>query len=259
MFGHNFYHGTIRKYVAVFGTLFNDVYISRSEGQIKVPLSYGPRDKVLSRAQNDPDLNRPAIVLPRMAFEMVSLNYAPERKLNTILRRHHYDGVNADKKYFQYAPVPYDLEFELSIIVKNTEDGTKIVEQILPFFTPEWTATVELIPEMDVRLDIPIILKDVRVDDPYEGSFEESRLITWTLRFTLKGYIFGPVKSSKVIKFANVALHTSLTSTTPAVNIDVRPGLTANGEPTSSANNTLPLADIYSDDTFGYIVTITDK
>ena len=210
MLGHTFYHGTIRKYVILFGTLFNELYINRPDPThnrtltYKVPIAYAPRDKMLARLTADPDLRRqPAIVLPRMSFELVNTTYAAERKLTTITRNVAINTENPDQLKYGYAPVPYDFDFELNVYVKNTDDGTRIIEQILPFFTPEWTPSVNLIPELDIVQDIPIVLKSVRSEDTYEGSFEERRALTWILEFTMKGYIYGPTRKGEIIKLAN--------------------------------------------------------
>ena len=143
MFGHTFYHGTIRRYVVLFGTLFNDIYLNRPDTthnqikSVKVPIAYGPREKVLARLTADPSLDRPtAISLPRISFEITDIQYAPERKMNTIGKRYKKYGEDADIMMYQYNPVPYNINFSMSIIVKNTDDGTRIIEQILPFFTP---------------------------------------------------------------------------------------------------------------------------
>lgn len=265
MLGNDFYFALFRKYVAVFGTLFNDIYIYRSaagqtDQQMKVPISYGPREKTLARLEADPNLNRPtAIVLPRMSFEITNIRYAPERKLQTT---HFKTKKSADGTVnTQYMPVPYDLDFTLSVMAKNAEDATKIVEQILPFFTPDFTPTVHLIPEMSISLDVPVVLNNVMVDDQYEGNFEERRAIIWTLQFTMKAYIFGPIKGPlggvngrPVIKIATVNERDMANNIYTTV--QVRPGLTANGEPTANLSESIHYLDIDADDNFGYIVTI---
>lgn len=266
MFGHTYYHGLLRKYVALFGTLFNDVYLNRTvaatgyESTTKVPISYGPREKTLARLREDPNLDRPAaILLPRMSFEMTNMQYAGSRKLPTINKHYNATGTDNDRLRYTYNPVPYDLSFTLSIIVKNADDGARIVEQILPFFTPEWTTTVELIPDLNLIMDIPTVLNDVQVSDDYEGDFVERRAIIWTLTFTMKAYFFGPVRRGGVIKFANTNIYTSLTANDYAVNYNVKPGLTANGQPTSNASLSVETIYINPDDDYGYIVTITDE
>lgn len=293
MFGHTFYHGTIRKYVILFGTLFNDVFINRPNTTnditrtIKVPISYGPKEKTLARVNVDPSLNRPvAMVLPRMSFEMITMNYAGDRKLITTNRNVKVDPNDPEVLKYQYMPVPYDFTFELNIMVQNADDGTRILEQILPFFTPDWTVTINLIPEMDAKYDIPVILTSVTSTDTYEGDYETRRALIWTLTFTMKGYVFGPVKSSPVIKeaivnaiaaagnldldsFELIDIRGNVLATGDPANVanmqgaeisttvTTVPGLLANGSPTSNAALTIPVADITANDNYGYIITRT--
>lgn len=219
MFGHVFYHDTIRKYVILFGTLFNDVYIRKTDGvdttqTIKVPISYGPKQKFLARLTQDPQLNRPvAIQLPRMGFELTKISYASERKLPTINKIAVQNASDPGKLSYQYMPVPYDLDFNLYIMVKQARDGTRILEQILPFFTPDWTATLNLDSTMQHKYDVPVILNNVSNEDSYEGNFVERRALIWTLTFTLKGYIFGPTRTSKSIKNVGINLYNVGTAT----------------------------------------------
>lgn len=277
MFGHTFYHETLRKYIILFGTLFNDIYIQRNDNSgtniqtFKIPISYAPRDKILSRLDTDPGLNRQtAITLPRMSFEMSAMNYDPDRKLNTIQKNvaliTRSDGnENAEEKSnlkSVYNPVPYTMNFSLFIYVKNAEDGTKIMEQILPFFTPDWTATVNLLPEMNMTYDIPTILNSVSTEDIYEGDFITRRALIHTLEFTMKGYVFGPVSKSGVVTLANTNFFideradTTGSSTTVVESIDTKPGLLANGSPTSNATLTVGRDQIDANDNFGYVQTI---
>lgn len=265
MFGHTFYHGTIRRYVVLFGTLFNDIYVNRPDPThnqiktVKVPVTYGPKEKVLARLTADPELNRKtAVTLPMISFEMTDINYDGSRKLNTIGKRYKKDGEDPNKIFYQYNPVPYNINFTMSVLVKNTDDGTRIIEQILPFFTPEWTATVQLIPDMDIAMDIPIVLNDVNVSDTYEGDFETRRALEWNLTFTLKGYIYGPLHKSGIIKFANSSIFSSLSSNTALTNIVTQPGLLANGSPTTNSSLSISRDLIYPDDDFGYIVIVNE-
>ena len=266
MFSQTFYHGHLRKYVVLFGTLFNDIYINREKdgeqiSTIKVPISYSPKNKINARIDGDPNLNKPvAIVLPRMGFELTSLNYAPTRKLSTIKKGYIKQDVNNDDKLkYIYNPVPYDLNFSLYIAVKNTEDGTRILEQILPYFTPDWTTTIKLIPEMDVILDIPTVLINVSSEDNYDGSYLERKSLIWTLDFTMHGYIFGPIKKSEVITLANVNFFTSNSSVAidPEENLTIVPGLLANGSPTTNSSLSLDRSEISSNSNYGYITTIS--
>tara|TARA_R110000868_G_scaffold308586_1_gene570061 strand:- start:411 stop:1250 length:840 start_codon:yes stop_codon:yes gene_type:complete len=273
MFGHTFYFSTIKKYVTLFGTLFNDIHITRTNSSnvtvalLKIPLAYAAKEKVLARVDADPNIDRQAaIVLPRMSFEMTDMRYDSSRKLNTIGRSVVKDADSTSKLKYQYNPVPYNLSFRLYVYVKNAEDGTKIVEQILPFFTPDWTTTVQLIPEMGINMDIPVVLESINIEDTYDGDFDKRRVLIWTLDFTLKGYIYGPVKKSGIIKFANTnfyipqvedgQLASAVGITTPSERITVRPGLLANGSPTSNATSSIPLSEIEANDDFGYCVSI---
>lgn len=265
MFAQTFYHGHLRKYVVLFGTLFNDIYINRVDkddgaqlNTIKVPITYAPKDKLLARVDGDPSLSRPvAQILPRMSFEMTSLSYAPSRKLSTVKKGYVKQDANVPEKLkYLYNPVPYDLNFSLYIAVKNTEDGTRILEQILPYFTPEWTTTVKVIPELDVILDIPTVLTSVSSQDTYDGQYVDRRALIWTLDFSMKGYVFGPVKKSEVISLANVNFYTSLDITSePDENVTIIPGLLANGQPTTNSQLTIDRSLISSNSNYGYIIT----
>lgn len=215
MLSHSFYHSTIRKYVILFGSIFNDIFIDRVDSSnnnvttMKVPISYGPKEKFLARLNNDPTLTRPfAMVLPRISFQINSIVYDASRKLPSINKNYNTDATSDNKLKYIYNPVPYNFNIQLYVMIKNQEDGTRILEQILPFFTPEWTSSVNLISEMGVYKDIPIILDSIDMLDTYENNFETRRAIIWTLNFTLKGYLFGPIHSSKIIKKAIVNFYT---------------------------------------------------
>ena len=209
MFNNEFYHETIRRYVIVFGTMFNDMVVHRRNAagtivkRLKVPIAYGPRAKFLSRIKQDPTLTKPdAISLPRMSFQIVGYNYDPARKLQTVGQMRGA-VANTSVNGVVYNPVPYNIDFELSIYVLNAEDGTMLIEQILPFFTPEWTNTMKLIDDIDLRMDVPVVLNTINTEDTYEDAYENRRTIIHTLNFTMKGYIFGPVKNKDVILIAN--------------------------------------------------------
>lgn len=262
MFGHQFYNETTRRYVAMFGTIFNDIKITRDDNTdttvqtLKVPVNYGPREKFISRLEQDPNLTAPAITLPRISFEITGMQYNPSRKLAPYTTYDLAQPNSSAKSVF--TAMPYDISFQLTIMTKYAEDGTKIVEQILPFFTPDFTPSVKLVDDLDIILDIPIVLNGVQHEDIYEGSFEERRVLTWTLDFTVKGYYFGPVQDRKVIKFAKVGIYSAFDATDPSAEITYQPGLTANGTPTTDINQTVPYADINESDDWGYIVTIED-
>lgn len=253
MFGNTFGHGTLRKYIIYFGTLFNNIYINRYDSggsliqNMKVPLNYGPREKFLARLDGNPDLNRPiAIQLPRMTFEVTNITYDSNRKLpltNKISAPNPNDPTGV---LYQYMPVPYNLDITLSIMVKNAEDGTYIIEQILPYFNPMWAATLNLVPELGIKHDIPITLDNVVCEDTYEGDFLTRRAIIWTLNFTLKGYFFGPTISANTgiikeidlnmsIPPGNVLMEFANPNTAPSqVNMEIFPAQYANGQPAYS-------------------------
>jgi len=230
MFGNEFYHETIRRYVIVFGTMFNDMVVHRRNNagtiikRIKVPIAYGPRAKFLSRIQQDPNLTKPdAISLPRMSFQIAGYNYDGTRKLTTVGQIK--TPADQDMKNSSvYNPVPYNIDFELSIYVLNAEDGTMLIEQILPYFTPEWTNTIKLVDDLDLRMDVPLVLNTITTEDTYEDSYENRRTIIHTLNFTMKGYVFGPVKDKNII-------NTALTRTF------VAPGFEADVETANSGPN----------------------
>jgi hypothetical protein len=262
-----FHFDLIRKYIITFGTLFNNIYTTREDkdgnsvSRIRVPLTYGPKEKSLTRVVQDPAVDRPVAVypLPMMSFEMTGFSYDGSRKLQTINRIAFNDPDDNQLRRYQYNPVPYNIGFKLSIFIKNAEDGTRIVEQILPYFTPDWTVTALLIPEMDIRHDIPVILNTVNLSDVYEGNFETRRTMIWELDFTLKGYLYGPVKSTKVIKYAITQLYNNLDRTSsPVATIEIQPGLTGNGQPTSNASLSIPVDEIVATDDFGFVINITE-
>jgi len=207
MLGNHFYHSTIKRAVSVFGTLFNNITIKRTDGKIiPVPLAYGPRSRWIARLQStlDPTAKAIAITLPRMGFELTSIEYDGTRKLTKKTRFRAADSTNPQKMNYQYSPAPYNLGFTLSILVKNTDDGLQIVEQILPYFTPDYTVTINTVPSMSDKRDVPIILTSVSQEDTYEGDLETRQALTYTLEFTMKNYIYGPVTDSEIIRTAKV-------------------------------------------------------
>jgi hypothetical protein len=268
-----FYFSSIRKYVTLFGSLFSNINITRTDANgnttelMRVPITYGPKEKMLARVNQDPNIDRQvAIILPVMSFEMDGFTYDGTRKLQTTNRIAVLNPDDKAQNRYQYNPVPYNIGFKLFILVKNAEDGSKIVEQILPFFTPDWTVTAHLIPEMNVTMDIPIILNRVDLEDSYDGQFKDRRALTWMLYFTMKAYFYGPVKTTKVIKFANTEffaptvdyIQDAVGNSSPVAYITVQPGLTANGQPTSNASLSIPVADIVATDNYGFVTNLVN-
>lgn len=245
MLAETFSHGLIKDFVVAFGTLFNNIKINRraASGEdsdtIAVPLSYAPQQRYIERITQDLNLDRPVgMSLPRMSFELVSLNYAAERKLNTMQR---YYGRRTDSSNTEiattYAPVPYDINFQLSCYIANIEDGTHIIEQILPYFTPEFTVSLKSVTELGVNMDVPLVLNSVNVEDNFEAGFDERRVIIWTLDFTMKGHLFGPVSNSGIINKIKINLHptTNTSITDNYEQIYITPGQFSNGLATNVA------------------------
>lgn len=212
---NHFYNRTIRKMVVTFGTLFNELSIVRYNKagtqeleRIRVPLSFGAKEKYITKLTSDPNLLKSInAYVPRISFDMVGITYDSSRKLNT-LNRNFAINSSTGAVAAQYAPLPYNFEFDLNIYVRNHEDGTQILEQILPMFTPDFTVTVNLIPTLGRKYDIPIILNSVTSQIDYEGDMTTTRLIIWNLTFTVRGYIFPAVSpDAKIIKRANTNIY----------------------------------------------------
>jgi hypothetical protein len=272
-FGGNafFDHESIRKYIIIFGRLFSDLSVERSDANgvrqqtLPVPLAYGPREKWLSRLNVDSDLGREvAIQLPRMGFEILGITYAPERAKGAIQRNVAVSTSDSQKLKNQYVGVPYDFEISLSIMVKNANDGAQILQQILPFFTPDWTISANMIPEMGFKTDIPIILTSVATEDQYDGDFDPRRALIWTLDFQVKGYLYGPVKTDEIIKkvttdffiptpVANTFIQDSdIGTTATASRIETTPGLLADGTATTNSTASVAYTTIDANDDYGF-------
>lgn len=269
MLGKTWYFGLIRKYVTIFGTLFNDIVINRVDlnddttKTIKVPIAYGPKERYLTRQIQNDDLLRPiSLVYPRMAFEITDIRYDSDRKLSSI-GKCSTGSSNNGNLHVQNNPVPYNIGFRLSIIARNSDDALRIVEQIIPYFTPILNVSANLIPEMNYgNVTLPLVLNSVNQEELYEGDFTSKEYVIWTLEFTLKGFLYGPTLDSKIIKevFVNFDIPTGeittsvIGTTTTEEHIYVRPGLTANGQPTSNAAASIPVANINATDAYGFIV-----
>ena len=224
MLGQQFYHETMRKVIISFGTLFNNINLVRKNNAgtivqtMKVPLAYGPKQKWLTRLDADASLDsKVAITLPRLGFEIQNLSYDPSRKLNRVQRvkKVKSSSTNANKLDSQYMPVPYNLDIELYAMAKQSDDALQVVEQILPYFQPDYTLTIKDMTDMGIARDVPIILNSVSYEDNYRGEFGERRAIIYTLGFTTKFYLYGPVTSQKVIKTVQVDQYTNLEDTAP--------------------------------------------
>ena len=222
MLGQQFYHETIRKIIVAFGTTFNNVQLVRknNDGDIiqsmKVPLAYGPKQKFLTRIREDASISKTtAITLPRIAFEIQTLSYDTTRKLNRVTKIRKKSAKGSGKLETQYMPVPYNVDLQLFVMAKSGDDALQIIEQILPFFQPEYTITVNDNLDMKQKRDIPIVLTGIDYEDNYEGDFTTRRAIIYTLSFTAKFYLYGPVTSQSVIKSVQVDQFTDLPDKSP--------------------------------------------
>ena len=218
-----FYHEILRKTVIAFGTLFNDITIKHTDSSdavvstIKVPLAYGPTQKFLARLEQSPNLSKStAISLPRISFEFTGIVYDPSRKVTTTQQFTIKDATDGTITKKAYMPVPYNMQFELSIMTKLNDDALQIVEQILPYFQPAYSLTVTLVESgINEKRDIPIVLESVSFQDDYEGDFTTRRVLTYTLRFTAKTYLFGPISTATpdIIRSATVSYLTGTDTT----------------------------------------------
>jgi translation elongation factor P/translation initiation factor 5A len=200
-----FYHEILRKTIISFGNLFNNITIEHKNenndifSTLKVPLAYGPTQKFLARLEQSPNLSKPIqITLPRMSFELVGLSYDGSRKVTTTQSFKAPTVVDKNDIRKTYMPVPYNMEFELSIMAKLNDDMLQIIEQILPYFQPTYNLTVDLISTIGEKRDIPIVFEGITMQDDYEGDFSTRRVLLYTLRFVAKTYLFGPVSGSSV-------------------------------------------------------------
>lgn len=248
MLDQTFYWGTIRKSIVAFGNMFNNITIERkdSNGNVvqiqKVPLSYSPKQKFLTKIRQQPnvDTQNIQIVLPRMGFELVSLDYDPARKVGTQQQTRSITNPNLAKSL--YAPTPYNLNVLLYIYAKNQDDGLQIVEQIIPYFNPDYNLTLKAIPELNLQNDLPIILSSIGFSDDYEGDLSTRRAIVWTLSFTMKLNFYGPATNKGLIKRV-----TATTFNDPEFTIAQQQGVVQPNPTTANVT-----------DSYGYIDNFTD-
>jgi len=225
MFGNYFYNESMRRMTIGFGQIFNNIQIKRKDSNgnitqsIAVPLAYAPKEKFLARLDAQPNLNERefAITLPRMSFEITGISYDSSRKLTRVQKFKHVKAGNEGKILnYNYVPVPYNISYNLYSFTASAEAGLQIIEQILPFFQPDFTVTVNAIPELDIKRDIPIVLNSVNYEDTYSGDFSQRRAVIYTLGFTAKTYLFGPASTQKVIKEVQSDLYTDTDTTNKA-------------------------------------------
>lgn len=268
MLGHDYYHAIIRKTTAVIGTLFNDITVVRrdasgvEEQRLKVPVVYGPREKYLARIEQDPDLyKKTAVNLPMISFEMTGIRYDESRKLSSIGKfRPSVTGSASTHAGSVFNPVPYDVGYEVSVYANELEDALKIVEQVLPFFTPAWHVSLKMLDSApEVVTDVYVNLDQVSQEDLYDGSFERRRVVLWRLGLTVKTYFYGPVPTSKVIKIAIVDVYANTgAGTTSAVTVTTTPGMLANGSPTTDPLLSVDPLTIEETDDWDYCIKIEE-
>jgi len=224
-----FYHEILRKTLISFGTLFNGLEIRKEDEVIRVPLAYGPTQKFLARLEQSADLNKSTqMTLPRMSFEFNGMTYDPSRKVTTTQQFTTKDADDGTVVKKTYMPVPYNMQFELGIMTKLNDDALQIVEQILPYFQPSYNLTVNLVANgVNEKRDIPVVLENITMQDDYEGDYSTRRVLLYTLRFTAKTYLFGPVSTATgdVIKTARISYlaGTDTTNTTRELSYTVTP------------------------------------
>jgi len=215
MLGNRFYNQSFRKLIVAFGQVFNNIVIQRENAtggvtsRIKVPPAYAPKEKFLVRLDQQANLNSRefATSLPRMGFEITGLNYDATRKLTRVQKYSQVKtGEDGKKTNFNYTPVPYNISLQLYIFTATAEDGLQIIEQILPYFQPDYTVTVNMVPKLDIKRDIPIVLGNINYEDSYDGDFTSRRAVIYTINFTAKTYLFGPMNNQGVIKKAQADL-----------------------------------------------------
>ena len=224
MIGQYFYNESTRNIVVAFGTLFNNIQLTKKDNSgnvtqtMKVPLAYGPKQKWLSRLTEDPNLaKKVAVTLPRIGFEISGISYDATRKQNKIMKvKKVVNGTDNDTLKSGFTPVPYNINFELFVMAKNSDDALQIVEQILPYFQPEYTVTLREVPELEIIRDVPIVLNSISYEDDYEGDFTSRRSIIYTLSFTAKYYLYGPVTSTNVIRSVQVDQYADLPVNAPS-------------------------------------------
>lgn len=210
MLGSHFYNEITRKNIIAFGTLFNNITLRKknpANGDVleeeKVPLAYGPKQKFLARLEQNPEVGRKvAITLPRLYFEMTGIEYDASRKTSPIQKYKTVINNDGDEVRVQYVPVPYNMNFDLGIIAKSQDDALQIVEQIIPYFQPSFSVTLNMIPDMNEKKDVAIVLNDISYEDEWEDDYMQRRFIVYTLRFTARTYFYGPYSTSDIIRQA---------------------------------------------------------
>lgn len=273
-----FYRESLKRCATAFMSLFTDIWVQKFDGNgvvqktFKVPIAYGPRQKWLGRLDGNPDLNKPVgISLPRMGAEIVGIRYAPERKLNSTQKivapyslannvvtanTPHGDPSNAS---FVFMPIPMDIQWRLDVMTNTTDDAHQIVEQIFPFFTPEWVNRVRLVDELEIEFNMPVVFENASIYDSYkDGDTKERRILIWSFMFNMKAYFIGPPHTRKLIKISKANVYLPNTNTWVA-EANTSPGMTANGQPTTNPAESVNPLTINFDDDWGFCVQIIEN
>ena len=266
MLGNYFYHEIIRKTVIAFGTLFNDIHVRHEDqagnpiSEIKVPVAYGPRQKFLARITQQAELNKATqITLPRMSFEITNISYDSSRKAGITQTFKAKDQSNDQMKKV-FMPVPYNLGFELNILVKLQDDGLQILEQILPFFQPGFTLSIDLVKSIGEKRDVPMILNSISQQDDYEGDFATRRALIYTLSFTAKTFMFGHIAKTPEGLIRKVQLDFYSDSNTRTAKREQRYTVAAKAKKDYNEDNVIDKLDdpfIEPGDDFGFTETST--
>jgi hypothetical protein len=259
LYQNHFSHSHLKNYAIIMGSLLDGIDVVRykpdgtEDHRVRVALTYSPKEKFIRRLVEDPDLlSKPAITMPVIGYEMVSMQYAPERKISNNQKFVFLDPAGIIGPKSVYSPVPYDMVFEATIAAKTQEDMMQIVEQIVPFFAPDFTVSFRGVKNPNTFFNVPITLDSVQRRDNYEGRFEDGRVLVWSLVFIVKGYFFGPVRDTSVIKHIDLTIfNTSELNKSPElrnyiVDYDIEPFIDG-----------VPLADINFDDDYSIKTTVT--
>ena len=260
-FGEFYYHSAIRKYIIMFGNMFNDISVVRFNNagsavqSLTVPIAYGPKEKFLARLRQNADLgNEVATTLPRLSFEITGFNYDSTRAMN---KQNRITSIGSGNNTLRsgWAPAPYNIDISLYAMFANNEDAVQVVEQILPYFRPEWTNSVKIVPSLGIYVDVPTIMTGMTLEDTYEADFQTRRAIIYTFNFTVKGYIYGPVTNKGLITRTKLDLHVSPTANTEVFEserITLTPGLLANGSPTSNTSASVDRSQVSANSDYGF-------
>lgn len=260
MLGSTFYHNLQRKYISMFGNLFNDIYVRRvnAEGTrmqtIPVPIRYSKKSRWMEQLATNPQDRKIALHLPFIAFEKTNISHDNMRQTNPLNRVKRQSTSDKYRMFSTFGLIPYKMEIAMTIVAKNQDDLCQIQEQIIPYFTPDHVNTITLVPELDLKMDIPVRLVSVSEEDTYEGTFNsDSRTQRCTMVFELDIYFVGPVSNTGVIKRVQMDFYSGLNNPSRDERVIITPGLTLDGKPTSIREESIPYQEIEAMDDYGFV------